>query len=252
MSFPNHRGRPGLIGGSLPRNSLAQLFSILKGGYGSGNKGHSGRPGKRGGSGPGNLSAKNKINQRDFFHEGGVEATSKNLAAKWSVSEEDLKALADEEKIVAGSDFTLKEAVVYDYLKTWIGSSGGMGEVYAISTVADKLGLKYTLSDSQKEVAEYIRARPPIDRALTSLGKAMYNSTQDWLKEKGVKELKLLRAESSTRNPPATSWSLTWGGIRLMPGRNVVSEIIPAKNILSVPTTGFGNASESEVVVLPR
>lgn len=253
MSFPDHKGRPTKVGGSLPRNSnLNDLFSRLKGGAGSGNRGHAGRIGKRGGSGPGNLSARNKIEQKDLFHEGGIERTARNLAAKWDVSEEDLKVLADEEKIVSGSDFTLKEAIVYDYLKTWVGSSGGMGEMYAISTVADKLGLKYNLSDGQRRVAEYIKTRPPIDRALTSLGEVMYNSTQDWLKEKGVKELKLLRAESSTKNPPATSWSLNWGGIRLMPGRNVVSEVIPAKNILSVPTTGFGNASESEVVVLPR
>lgn len=35
--------------------SLSQLFSIFKGGAGSGNKGHAGRPGKRGGSAPGKL-----------------------------------------------------------------------------------------------------------------------------------------------------------------------------------------------------
>lgn len=52
MSFPNHKGRPGLMGGSLPRNNLRQLFSILKGGPGSGNIGHVGVPGKRGGSAP--------------------------------------------------------------------------------------------------------------------------------------------------------------------------------------------------------
>lgn len=52
VSFPNHKGRPGLLGGSLPRNNLALLFSILKGGPGSGNIGHAGIPGHRGGSSP--------------------------------------------------------------------------------------------------------------------------------------------------------------------------------------------------------
>lgn len=52
MSHYNHKGRPGLLGGSLPRNNLSGLFSILKGGAGSGNRGHAGRLGKRGGSGP--------------------------------------------------------------------------------------------------------------------------------------------------------------------------------------------------------
>lgn len=52
MSHYNHKGRPGLVGGSLPRNNLGQLFSILKGGPKSGNFGHSGRLGKRGGSSP--------------------------------------------------------------------------------------------------------------------------------------------------------------------------------------------------------
>lgn len=52
MSFPNHKGRPTKVGGSLPRNNLGQLFSILKGGPNSGNRGHAGRLGKRGGSAP--------------------------------------------------------------------------------------------------------------------------------------------------------------------------------------------------------
>jgi len=53
----NHKGRPGLVGGSLPRNNLSFLFTILKGGKGSGNFGHAGRPGKKGGSGSGFTSA---------------------------------------------------------------------------------------------------------------------------------------------------------------------------------------------------
>lgn len=50
MSFPNHKGRPRLVGGSLPRNNLQQLFLTLKGSSRSGNFGHRGRPGHQGGS----------------------------------------------------------------------------------------------------------------------------------------------------------------------------------------------------------
>lgn len=48
----NHKGRPGKLGGSLPKgsNSLAHLFAVLKGGARSGNFEHSGIPGHRGGS----------------------------------------------------------------------------------------------------------------------------------------------------------------------------------------------------------
>lgn len=53
MSHYNHKGRPGLVGGSLPKNqNLNNLFLRLKGGAGSGNKGHAGIPGHRGGSAP--------------------------------------------------------------------------------------------------------------------------------------------------------------------------------------------------------
>lgn len=48
------KGSPGLVGGSIAKNSLSELFSILKGGSGSGNFGHKGRKGIRGGSASGN------------------------------------------------------------------------------------------------------------------------------------------------------------------------------------------------------
>lgn len=51
MSHFNHKGRPGLVGGSLPKGNLQDLFLILKGSSRSGNYGHVGRPGKKGGSG---------------------------------------------------------------------------------------------------------------------------------------------------------------------------------------------------------
>lgn len=48
----NHKGRPGKLGGSLPKGAtnLGKLFQVLKGSSRSGNFGHEGRPGKRGGS----------------------------------------------------------------------------------------------------------------------------------------------------------------------------------------------------------
>lgn len=48
----NHKGRPGKLGGSLPKDAtnLGKLFQVLKGSSRSGNFEHQGRPGKRGGS----------------------------------------------------------------------------------------------------------------------------------------------------------------------------------------------------------
>lgn len=54
-----HKGRPGKLGGSLPKGAtnLASLFAVLKGGARSGNFGHSGRQGERGGSAPSNFTS---------------------------------------------------------------------------------------------------------------------------------------------------------------------------------------------------
>lgn len=232
--------------------TLKSLLLTLKGSSKSGNFGHGGRPGKRGGSSP-------KISSSDFYVGGNttskvIDETTNRVSSRWNVDEFDLKELAKEEGISIEnlSNDQAKHRLTYHYLRTWAGSSGDPGSTYAISSVADSLGLKYNLNDRNKDIREYIKNKPALDRALSSFGKAIYDDTQDWLKEKGVSSLKLYRAGDSGKDKPFTSWALNYGGVRSEGGRKVITERIPSKFIFSIPNTGFGTAFESEVVVLPR
>jgi hypothetical protein len=177
------------------------------------------------------------------------EGAAKRLAARWEVSDEDLAELSKEE----GAKWTTKEQAVYGILRSWAGSSGGPISTAAAVAVAEHLGEEYTFyGENQRGVQAYIKARPALDRATSSLGMAMYRLTQEWLIERGVKEVKLLRTGGHANTQPAASWTTNWGGLRYDPNRETVAEIVPAKYILSVPPTGFGTLTESEVVVLPR
>ena len=105
------------------------------------------------------------------------------------------------------------------------------------------------------------------DKVYAELLAAQYEQTQRWLADRGVEWVSLHRGESATesgyRRHPMASWtteewvadwhatgSLTAGGL---PGtERVTTSDIPARDILSVPTTGMGTMTEYEVVVLSR
>ncbi|AXV10025.1 hypothetical protein DVS28_b0255 (plasmid) [Euzebya pacifica] len=105
------------------------------------------------------------------------------------------------------------------------------------------------------------------DKVYAELLAAQYDHTQRWLADRGIEWVTLHRGESATgrgyRRHPMASWtteewvadwhatgSLSSGGT---PGsERVATADIPARDIMSVPTTGMGTMTEYEVVVLSR
>jgi len=234
-------------------------FTKFKGGPGdpgSGHHGHSGRPGSVGGSAP---SGGYQLSQEDFKTDKEdtnlllVEGASRRIADKWGVSRADLNALAEEEGWDLPIDDTeAKYEMAYAYIRKWHGSSGGAVPTAMAAHISDKLGSNYKLIERDQSSTQFIKDHPAQHRAMTSLAETMYSETQDWLKGKGVSNLRLLRSGTPAKDKPFSSWSLSWGGVRHESGRSVITEVVPAKYILSVPPTGFGTLSESEVVVLAR
>lgn len=184
---------------------------------------------------------------------------AKNVSRNWDVSGGDLEVLAREEGIwdhlSSLPPEERKEAFTRVILRSWHGGSGQPIAVAAITSVADRLGSDYALSEHEKDANDYIRSRPEMDRATRGLGEAIYSTTQGWLAERDITEVPAVRATSrgtkwdATR--PWTSWSLNWGGARHEAGAEYRNEKIPASRVFSVPSTGFGTLAESEVVVLP-
>lgn len=214
-------------------------------------------PGPGGGQFTGVASSARQELDQDSFKTDGADSTSrlrehaaKQLAQVWQVSPEDLAELAREDR----ATYATKEDAAWSFLKGWAGSSGGPIQTAAATAVCDELGLPYKFhSESQARVNEYIRKRPALSRATASFGKAMYETTQKWLANRGITQVKLVRsgANPDETGQAAASWSTSLAGVRDA-SRGVIEETVPAWRILSVPTTGFGTLAESEVVVLPK
>lgn len=239
-----------------------------KGGPGSGHFGHSGRPGKVGGSATGKIigSPQNAISQEDFKRDNAqtteslMEVVGADLAHDWSVEPDVLFRMAQEtysrDTIFDVSNIEqAREQYVTSLLHQWGGSSGSPETIAMVDGVAKKLGLSY---DPYNEVnhnnlfAYLDKSMPGSRQAYAELGVIMYNNTQQWFAERGIKELTLIRSGESNANRLYSSWTLDWGGVRHDSGRNVIREVIPIEYILSTPATGFGTLAESEIVVLPR
>ena len=189
-----------------------------------------------------------------------IEGAGHRVAANWKVSDADLEALIREEKRWdAFKDYTpeeRKQHYVAGLIRQWNGSSGGVVQNAAISHVLDKLGISYQSGDIEARTRKYITDRPALHRAATTLGDAMYKTTQDWFKARGITEVKAFRGSRGVewdKNRPFTSWALHRGGLRLPEGedRTIREENIPVGRIFSIPPTGFGNLDESELVVMP-
>jgi len=235
---------------------------VEKGGPGSGHHRHRGVKGKRGGSVPskGGVSLEPfQLSQESFKTDTERttsevrEGASKRLAKRWDIDQAALDVFMKEEGLeFYGNVSEVKEQVAYDLLHRWAGSAGGPVPTAMAAHISDKLGMSYNLTPRLADTTQYIKDRPALNRAVTSLADAMYLGTQGWLGERGIASVELLRSGAQGKDRPHTSWSTDWGGVRHQPGRKVVTEAIPARYILSVPSTGFGTLSESEVVVLAR
>lgn len=213
------------------------------------------------GSGRGKVS---KVSQEDFKDGGDSteqmrEIAASRVALNWKVDKDDLIALLkadgwkdDQIEKAEKSERGLKEAVAFSFIREWAGSSGGPVSAVAAIRVCEKLGIEHELFDRQKSYSKYFEDRPELNRAATSLGMAVYENTQEWLKKRGIEKVELLRAGGVSEERPFSSWSTDWGGVRHDPNRETVRSVIDSKYIWSTPATGFGTLSESEMVVLAR
>jgi hypothetical protein len=183
--------------------------------------------------------------------------TVKNVITHLNASDGDLRALANEDGRHDTDNMSgdgLKRTIVEGYINSWRGSSGGPAQVAMVSHVADRLGRPYELEDSEKRTNAYIAARPAVQRAAHAIGDAMYATTQEWLKDNGVKNVELYRASRGAdwdKKRPFTSWSTMSGWTREGNPGGTRHESVPAERVFSLPPTGFGTYAESEAVVLP-
>jgi ADP-ribosyltransferase exoenzyme len=206
-----------------------------------------------------------KLDQGSFKERPGDEdedvsaRAGDRIAEQWDVSNDDLMALA----AVDGAAGWLeglpegerKAAYARRLIGQWNSSSGGPIPTAAITKVADRLGLGYTLADDEARTNNYIRGNEALDRATGSFGEAMYAATQAWLAERGITEVQAYRSGRGKEwddSRPFTSWAGNAGGTKGAAGdKNFRDEVVPASRIFSVPPAGFGTMHESELVLLP-
>jgi hypothetical protein len=186
-----------------------------------------------------------------------MEVAAARVAPRWSVSEPDLRTLLNEEGV--GKDFEnykgdeLKRAAAEYFIRQWASSSGHPVAVAAVSSVANSMGLDYKLLKHHEGTNAWINSRPELKRATDSLGKAIYDSTQNWLSQRGITELEVHRVGGLSENRLFSSWSTTFGGARAEGGGGErVKASVPVKYVFSVAGAGFGTLHETEAVLLPR
>lgn len=187
-----------------------------------------------------------------------LEGAGHRVAVHWKVSGADLEALIREdgqwEHFKDYSPEERKQHFVAGLIQKWNGTSGGPIATAAITHVLDRLGIAHETSDAETRTNKYIRSRPELARAAASLGDAMYQTTQEWFRERGITHVHALRASVSPerdKTRPFTSWALHRGGLRDAGNRTIREEDIPVSRIFAIPSTGFGNLDESELVVMP-
>jgi len=134
-----------------------------------------------------------------------VDHAENAVAKNWNVDESDLMEIVAEqskgdlmwqEGIIGKSKDELKRMFIGHLIRGWTGSSGGAVPMEMIRTVADDLGLKYV--PVRDDARKYIKQRPGIDRAISSLGRAMYGATQKWFKDRGITKVYLTRSRIIT------------------------------------------------------
>lgn len=205
------------------------------------------------------------VSQSEFKSGAGEDTSalrdhvSKTMAGSWDVPVEDLKALMLEdgyskEFVESSTPEQLKDGFVNAELRKWAGSAGGTIPTIASAFLCEKMGLPYEFhkgSHSEKSL-DYIRERPALKRAVESFGSKMYEDTQKWFADRGIKSVVLVRSGEPNEKIVASSWATNWGGIRHGANKRIVEAVVPVKYILSTPATGYGTLAESEMVVLPR
>jgi len=279
---------------------LLRLLYIKKGGLGSGNWGHGGRPGKRGGSSSKGTISRPRItaatieqssseelrNVSDVMSRGKADKTQATYAF---VHDKSLRSELKMEIVDELAERTnLDPFSINSMILDWASTSND-SDVNALGTqIAASQQFGIPLSDWQKERIRHIGG-DSIEifegaaswkfngheqdgyetgiEAKKAVLKAMYESTQEKFRKKGIKEVILYRGASLDKSEELSegtvvdykanvleSWSLsqdvasdfatsTFEGV-------VFKAKIPVERILSTSGTGFGCLPEWEAVVL--
>lgn len=249
-----------------------------KGGPGSGNWNHKGRPGMVGGSvsGGGSSVVHNvtELTRSDFsrevpedilrtaFYIGTIpDYSSKQVAKNWDISRDDLIDLMREdgwgkrpelmEEVNGRSTQKNKEEYLYSKIRSWGGSSGGTVVDVMVNHLNAKLHTGSEQIDLGTGTTKFFQDHLSMKKSIESSADAMYKTTQDWFKKRGITHLKLYRGGyADDQSKPYTSWSTEPQEIRRGSNRIYKQAIVPVWQILSIPPTGFGTLLEREAVVL--
>jgi hypothetical protein len=251
-----------------------------KGGPGSGNWNHKGRPGLIGGSSPqgkGSTEGSDNIDiltKKDFtagvpqdilttaFWIGGIpEYSSGKVAANWNIAREDLVELMREdgwgkrpelmEEVAKRSTARNKKEFLYEKIRSWGGSSGGTAVNVMVNHLNSKLKTGSKPIDLGEGTTKYFQEHATVKKSIESAADAMYKTTQDWFAKRGITHVKVYRGGyADDAQKPYTSWSAIQTEIRRGSNRIYKEAVIPVRQILSIPPTGFGTLVELEVVVL--
>ena len=246
---------------------------LTEGGVGSGNFGHSGRPGLVGGSGQDITSetfavdpATEEYVNRPYADVGiSTKHWMPNSSGSlWRISKELQKQLgwSDNEGIqsvmlatgfrpmltsYAGS--AIYEAVsrvfgvpLSDYQKNRIAELPRQGRKWGVTKRDIQLDYK---ANGWSAYDRYLD-EPHMD----ALVKQVYANTQNYFKEKGIKEITLYRGlgEGKHYNSALSSWTIDPDVAKGF--GKVVSKTVPVEKVFSTPRFGFGVNSQLEVLVI--
>lgn len=224
-----------------------------------------------------------KVYPDDIDYSGSGEEKARRaagpVAARWNVDRADLVELVAAQRRVTPESLADADAdeLKAQYVEDAIvghNTSGSVATIIAGVTIAEKQGWPVELTETQQGQFDYVKERPAIHRALTSLGEAQYETTQAWFRERGITEVTIARGMSNREGDreglPFTSWSTSYGGVIGSVGagfnndysdpevlqkeydqeRSIRVATIPVERIYSTAVTGPGTKHESEVVVL--
>jgi hypothetical protein len=249
--------------------SIKAIIRKTKGGPGSGNWNHKGRPGMVGGSVPGNGSTSPAIGADGTAYIIGNSSAGIRDNGRLDIKSNIYREIRDASmnNLVDRSGLNYND--VARAIGIWTESSNDSPDALVLQQEAAQMfGTK--VSDWQQEKIDSIVAKKgklsPIDVDRSTMNKvmaAMYAETQKDLAAKGIKTVTLYRgmnskyaaADVGKLSNAISSYTASRQvaeGYARQYGNNgsVVKSIVPASYILSTGRTGFGSLSVSEYVVI--
>lgn len=167
------------------------------------------------------------------------------LVSTWASSSGDTNSVSVAMQVVIRDAFGMaKDSVEHSALKS-LNKSGG-GEAHTFADAASILGFKGDMGTFKTALSDFV--------------KAQYDNTQEFLKEKGIKDVYVARGMGvkggsaslvEVKLQPASSFSTAYSTAQNFGhGGSVFLTKVPASSVLGSFNTGYGCMKESEVVVL--